>query len=56
MTPRLAIPTALAAALTTACAGSLELTPSDAPTVLSGHHLDHPNPALPGPHDLLTPY
>ena len=55
MTPRLAIPIALAA-LATACAGSLELTPSDAPTVLSGHHLDHPNPALPGPHDVLTLY
>ena len=41
---------------TTACAGSLELTPSDAPTVLSGHHLDAPSPALPGPHDVLTLY
>ncbi len=48
---------ALAAALaTTACAGSLELTPSDAPTVLSGHHLDAPSPALPGPHGVLTLY
>ena len=56
MTPRLAIPTALAAALASACAGSLDLTPSDAPTVLSGHHLDHPNPALPGPHEVLTLY
>ncbi len=47
----------LAAALaTTACAGSLELTPSDAPTVLSGHHLDAPSPALPGPHGVLTLY
>ncbi len=45
-----------AAALATACAGSLELTPSDAPTVLSGHHLDAPSPALPGPHDVLTLY
>ena len=44
------------AALTTACAGSLDLTPSDAATVLSGHHLDHPNPALPGPHKVLTLY
>ena len=44
------------AALTTACAGSLDLTPSDASTVLSGHHLDHPNPALPGPHEVLTLY
>ncbi len=40
----------------TACAGSLELTPSDAPTVLSGHHLDAPSPALPGPHAVLTLY
>ena len=49
--------TAAAAALAaTACAGSLELTPSDAPTVLSGHHLDAPSPALPGPHDVLTLY
>ncbi len=47
---------AAAPALTTACAGSLDLTPSDAATVLSGHHLDHPNPALPGPHDVLTLY
>ena len=46
----------LAAIGASACAGSLELTPSDAPTVLSGHHLDHPNPALPGPHDVLTLY
>ena len=46
----------LAATGATACAGSLELTPSDAATVLSGHHLDHPNPALPGPHDVLTLY
>ena len=48
---------ALAIALfASACAGSLDLTPSDAPTVLSGHHLDHPNPALPGPHEVLTLY
>ena len=47
---------AILAALASACAGSLELTPSDASTVLSGHHLDHPNPALPGPHDVLTLY
>ena len=47
---------AIAAALGTACAGSLDLTPSDAATVLGGHHLDHPNPALPGPHDVLTLY
>ena len=46
----------LAATGATACAGSLELTPSDAATVLSGHHLDHPNPALSGPHDVLTLY
>ena len=52
----LAAPVAVAAALGTACAGSLELTPSDAATVLAGHHLDHPNPALPGPHDVLTLY
>ena len=51
-----AAPLAAALALTAACAGSLELTPSDAATVLSGHHLDHPNPALPGPHDVLTLY
>ncbi|MYG35284.1 MAG: hypothetical protein F4205_07285 [Gemmatimonadetes bacterium] len=52
----LAAPVAVAAALGIACAGSLELTPSDAATVLAGHHLDHPNPALPGPHDVLTLY
>ena len=52
----LAAPIAVAAALGIACAGSLELTPSDAATVLAGHHLDHPNPALPGPHDVLTLY
>ena len=51
------LPAALAATLfSTACAGSLELTPSDAPTVLSGQHLDAPSPALPGPHDVLTLY
>ena len=49
-------PAAVAVALATACAGSLELSPSDAATVLSGHHLDQPNPALPGPHDVLTLY
>ena len=48
--------TVFALLLATACAGSLELTPSDAPAVLSGHHLDHPNPALPGPHGVLTLY
>ena len=49
--------TAAAAALAaTACAGSLELTPSDAPTVLSGPHLNHPSPAAAGPHDVLTLY
>ncbi|MDE2875059.1 MAG: hypothetical protein OXU69_00750 [Gemmatimonadota bacterium] len=47
---------ALAIPLASACAGSLDLTPSDAPTVLSGHYLDHPNPALPGPHEVLTLY
>jgi len=52
----LAAPVAVAATLGIACAGSLELTPSDAATVLAGHHLDHPNPALPGPHDVLTLY
>ena len=52
----LAAPVAVAAALGIACAGSLELTPSDAATVLAGHHLDHPNPALPGPHDVRTLY
>ena len=46
----------LAALLATGCATSLELTPSDAATVLAGHHLDHPNPALPGPHEVLTLY
>ena len=44
------------AATPAACAGSLDLTPSDAATVLAGHHLDHPNPALPGPHRVLTLY
>ena len=39
-----------------ACTGSLELTPSDAATVLAGHHLDHPSPALDGPHPVLTLY
>ncbi|MYB08171.1 MAG: hypothetical protein F4Y24_17670 [Gemmatimonadetes bacterium] len=52
----LAAPVAVAATLGIACAGSLELTPSDAATVLAGHHLDHPNPALPGPHEILTLY
>ena len=52
----LAASVAVAATLGIACAGSLELTPSDAATVLAGHHLDHPNPALPGPHDVLTLY
>ena len=52
----LAAPATVTVALAAACAGSLELTPSDAATVLSGHHLDHPNPALPGPHDVLTLY
>ncbi len=47
---------ALAAVFALSCAGSLELTPSDAATVLSGHHLDHPNPALPGPYDVATLY
>ena len=59
MRTRTAIPAqlaVLAAAGATACAGSLELRPSDAATVLSGHHLDHPSPALPGPHDVLTLY
>ncbi len=51
---RPALPAALAASLAAACAGSLELTLSDAATVLSGHHLDHPSPALPGPHRVLT--
>ena len=54
--PATALIAALAATLATACATSLELTPSDAPTVLAGHHLDHPNPALPGPHQVLTLY
>ena len=49
-------PAALATVLANACAGSLDLTPSGAATVLSGHHLDHANPALPGPHDVLTLY
>ncbi len=52
----LAAPAGLVTVLVTACAGSLELSPSDAATVLSGHHLDHPNPALAGPHDVLTLY
>ena len=59
MRTRTAIPAqlaVLAAAGAAACAGSLELTPSDAARVLAGHHLDHPNPALPGPHDVLTLY
>ncbi len=46
----------LAAVFALSCAGSLELTPSDAATVLSGHHLDHPNPALPGPYDVAALY
>ena len=53
---RSTLPPLLLTILASACAGSLDLTPSDAPTVLSGHHLDHPNPALPGPHDVLTLY
>ncbi len=47
---------ALVALFAAACAGSLELAPSDAATVLQGHHLDHPNPARPGPHPVLTLY
>ena len=55
--PAIVGPLATAAiVLAAACASSLDLTPSDAATVLSGHHLDHPNPALPGPHDVLTLY
>ncbi len=56
-TPRPHPPTPLllaATLLATACAGSLELTPSDAATVLAGHYLDHPNPAQNGPHGVLT--
>ena len=56
MRPHPALPAASAALLAVACAGSLELTPSDAPAVLSGHHLDQPSPAAPGPHDVLTLY
>ncbi len=56
MESRPALSAALTVALAAACATSLDLTPSDAPTVLSGHHLDHPNPALPGPYDVLTLY
>ena len=46
----------VAAAVSAACTGSLELTPSDAATVLAGHHLDQPNPAQRGPHGVLTLY
>ena len=46
----------LCTSLAAACAGSLELTPSDAATVLAEHYLDHPNPARPGPHGVLTLY
>ena len=39
-----------------ACAGALELAPSDAPAVLARHVLDEENPARPGPHPVLTLY
>lgn len=39
-----------------ACAGSLDLVPSDAPTVLAQHALDQENPARPGPHRVRTLY
>lgn len=39
-----------------ACAGALELAPSDAPAVLARHVLREENPARPGPHPVLTLY
>ena len=36
----------------TACAGSLQLTPSDHATVLSSHTIEAANPAEPGPYDV----
>ncbi len=56
MRPCIAPSVVLAALVAGGCASSLELTPSDAATVLAGHHLDHPNPARPGPHEVLTLY
>ncbi len=41
---------------TQACAASLELSPSDAATVLADHTLDHPSPAASGPHAVRTLY
>ncbi len=41
---------------TAGCAGSLELTPSDAPSVLAWHVLEEENPAHAGPHQVLTLY
>ena len=55
---RAALSAALAAAcaLSAGCVRSLELVPSDAPTVLARHALDEENPARPGPHEVLTLY
>ena len=51
-----ALALSLAWAGTSACAGSLELTPSDAPAVLARHVLHEENPATPGPHRVRTLY
>lgn len=47
---------ALVLAAGSACAGALELAPSDAPVVLARHFLQEENPARPGPHPVLTLY
>ena len=52
----LAAASALACVGSAACVRSLELAPSDAPTVLARHALDEENPARPGPHEVLTLY
>ncbi len=54
---RTPVATALAALLALGgCRGTLELTPSDADTVLSRQVLDAPDPGAPGPHAVRTLY
>ena len=48
MTIRKICPALLAAALLAGCFGSLQLAPSDAPTVLSRQLIEAPNPGTPG--------
>ena len=49
-----ALALALAWAGASACAGTIELDPSDASSVLARHVLHEENPAAPGPHRVLT--